>query len=150
MCINYLSLPQETYKELDAFTKCPDHEQSDSTVVAIMSHGKGGNHNEGTLIFTSNGAHIPSEDILSRFNNTSCPLLKGKPKIFLFQFCRGDSIDQGLRAQHMPMVMGRTVTDGNPVPQVQPIQYERSFDDMLIAYSTLPGNTIFNINEVSS
>ena len=100
-----------------------------------MSHGKGGNHNEGTLIFTSNGSYIPSEDILSRFNNTSCPLLKGKPKIFLFQFCRGDSIDQGLRAQHMPTVMGRTVTDGNPVPQVQPIQYERSFDDMLIAYS---------------
>lgn len=34
--------------------------------------------------------------------------------------------------------LGRTVTDGNPVPIVS-TEIERAVDDMLIAYSTLPG-----------
>ena len=33
----------------------------------------------------------------------------------------------------------RTVTDGHPTLSIPPMQYERAFDDMLIAYSTLPG-----------
>ena len=70
------------------FTKCEEHATADSTVVAVMSHGKGGNHEEGTLIYTRDCNFLSSEDILRRFNNINCPLLKGKPKLFLFQFCR--------------------------------------------------------------
>ena len=53
-----------------------------------MSHGKGGSQNEGTLIYTSDGKFIASEEVISYFNNRGCPALIGKPKIFLFQFCR--------------------------------------------------------------
>ncbi len=52
-----------------------------------MSHGKGGTQSEGTLVYTRDGRFIPSNEVLERFNNKSCPLLKGKPKIFLFQVC---------------------------------------------------------------
>jgi Caspase domain len=44
----------------------------------------------------------------------------------------------------MPTSTRDTVTDGYSVTHVQPFQYERSCDDMLIAYSTLPGNVIFH------
>ena len=65
------------------------HGDADSTIVAIMSHGKSGTLEDGTYIYTKDGrSSLSSEDILRRFNNMNCPLLKGKPKIFLFQFCR--------------------------------------------------------------
>ena len=79
---------QETFQVLNSFAKKDDHIEADSTIVAIMSHGKGGAHDQGTLIYTSDGRFIPSEDVLRIFNNRSCPALKDKPKIFLFQFCR--------------------------------------------------------------
>lgn len=130
---------KEALEELEMFTKCEEHATADSTVVAVMSHGKGGNHEEGTLIYTRDCNFLSSEDILRRFNNINCPLLKGKPKLFLFQFCRGDNIDVGLRNLPPLQSTGRTVTDGNPVPVQLAHDYERSVDDMLIAYSTLPG-----------
>ena len=83
-----IMLYQEALDELEMFTKYQEHEDADSTVVAIMSHGKGGNHEQGTMIYTRDCKFLFSEDILCRFNNINCPLLKGKPKIFLFQFCR--------------------------------------------------------------
>jgi len=129
----------DTHEAIELYTKFDEHQYADSTVVALMSHGKGGNHNEGTLIYTSDGRSIPSEEILSMFNNKSCPLLNGKPKIFLFQFCRGDNIDYGQRTT--PLVRGpmrSTVTDGS-ILHDDGLEFQRSYYDMLVAYSTLPG-----------
>lgn len=128
----------ETNDELELFTKSEDHTEADSVVVAVMSHGKSGTHDEGTLIYTKDCKFFSSEDLLRRFNNLNCPLLKGKPKIFFFQFCRGDNIDIGHRIAPVVFQSGRTVTDGNPVP-TSPTEIERSYGDMLITYSTLPG-----------
>ena len=52
-------------------------------VVAILSHGENGS------IICTNGEKVPIEDILSKFNNREAPPLKGKPKFFIFQSCRG-------------------------------------------------------------
>lgn len=79
---------QATTYELDHFAKRSEHQDADSTIVAVMSHGEGGTHEEGTRICTKDLKYICSEDVLRRFNNVGCPLLKNKPKIFLFQFCR--------------------------------------------------------------
>ena len=78
---------QQTVQVLQSFAKNPLHEGADSTVVVFMIHGKGGNLNENTLIETAD-SEIPSEKVISFFNNNNCPLLKGKPKMFLFQCCR--------------------------------------------------------------
>ena len=31
---------------------------------------------------------ISVKDVMNQFNGTNCPHLRGKPKLFLFQFCR--------------------------------------------------------------
>ena len=36
------------------------------------------------------------EWILSQFNDQNCPQLKGKPKFFVFNACRGDKLDEGV------------------------------------------------------
>ena len=38
---------------------------------------------------------VPTEYVLRRFNNEGCPALKGKPKFFILQACRGDDADFG-------------------------------------------------------
>ena len=36
------------------------------------------------------------EWILAQFNDQNCPHLKGKPKFFVFNACRGDKVDEGV------------------------------------------------------
>ena len=100
--------------------------------MAIISHGREGHLSEGSHILTANALYIPSEDVIRYFSNKSCPNLKGKPKIFLFQFCRGGDIDQGMRDQLIPIVRRKTVTGVSPDHQVQSsqIQLQRSFEAM--------------------
>ena len=64
-------------------------------VVAILSHGENGS------IICTNGEKVLIEDILSKFNNREAPPLKGKPKFFIFQSCRG------LKIGDIPLPSGR-------------------------------------------
>lgn len=81
--------------------------------------------------------------ILEQFNNINCPALINKPKIFIFQICRGDNPHSGVRVQaNHPRVkkqtqncMQRIQSDGISAGQIV-----RNAEDMLIAFSTLPGD----------
>ncbi|KAL4239204.1 hypothetical protein ACF0H5_000021 [Mactra antiquata] len=77
-----------------------DHSNCDCFLFMISTHGleqknalKGGQKDHALvcadeqLIFTSS--------IIEMFNDTNCPSLKGKPKIFLIQACRGEELDHG-------------------------------------------------------
>merc|ERR1712083_767286 len=63
---------------------------SQMCIVIILSHG-----NDGGLINAADGKSVPTEYVLRRFNNDACPALKGKPKFFVLQACRGDEVDFG-------------------------------------------------------
>ena len=54
------------------------------------SHGKDG------VVYAADGQSINMEYIYEFFNNRNCPLLRGKPKFFIVQACRGDRPDQGV------------------------------------------------------
>ena len=60
----------------------------------------------------------------------------------VFSCYRGDNIDFGHRVTPVVFQSGRTVTDGNAVP-TSPTEIERSYGDMLITYSTLPGSIVY-------
>jgi hypothetical protein len=60
----------------------------------------------------------------------------------VFSCYRGDNIDFGHRVTPVVFQSGRTVTDGNAVP-TSPTEIERSYGDMLITYSTLPGSIYY-------
>ncbi len=72
----------EMYKEITSFARQDEHSKADMCVVAILSHGDNG------LVFATEGRTVPTEWILRQFNNQACPMLKGKPKFFIFQACR--------------------------------------------------------------
>ena len=46
----------------------------------------------GVEMFFNHGKVVSTEYVLRRFNNDACPALKGKPKFFVLQACRGDEV----------------------------------------------------------
>lgn len=113
-----------------------DHQAADMAVVAILSHGRHG------LIAAADGRELETEWVLRQFNNDGCPALKGKPKLFIFQACRGDETDYGV----MPRITfseDRTASDARKVipaaVEMGHVYKEVSWEDMIIAYATLPG-----------
>ncbi|XP_073697595.1 caspase b-like isoform X1 [Garra rufa] len=76
------------------FSKRYEHQNSDSTFVVIMSHGKRFDNKDAILGVHYNDRMNPSdiffvEDIFSHLNTVSCPALIDKPKVILIQACRG-------------------------------------------------------------
>lgn len=65
------------------FAKHPDHQLLDSCVVVVLSHGHYDN------FVGSDCAFLSVHDFITCFNAVNAPLLRGKPKIFFFQACRG-------------------------------------------------------------
>lgn len=88
---------------------------------AVLSHG-----NDGILKGTDSES-IVIEDFIAPIK--SCETLVGKPKIFIFQACRGHKLDSGMKP-----VGGST--ESPPPPRVQLIPAEADF---LYAYSTVQG-----------
>lgn len=65
------------------FRSMEEHSKVDSCIVVFMSHGR-----DDTSFFTSDNQYLTVHEVVESFNNRECPLLMGKPKIFIFQFCR--------------------------------------------------------------
>ncbi|XP_064098334.1 caspase Dronc-like isoform X2 [Macrobrachium nipponense] len=67
-------------------------------VVVVLTHGE----NQNTFC-TADLNPMTTDDLLSYFVPSRCPHLKGKPKIFLLQFCRGvymaNQVNMGQRAK---------------------------------------------------
>lgn len=74
-------------KELKSLAENPENESADMMILVVLSHGR-----EGQII-TSDGRGVDTEEIYAQFNNVNCPKLKGKPKFFIVQACRGTDID---------------------------------------------------------
>ncbi|KAL7403938.1 hypothetical protein ABVT39_007491 [Epinephelus coioides] len=68
-----------------------DHSDADCFLLVFLSHGNDDH------VFAKDGK-IPIQDITSLFKGDKCRSLVGKPKIFIFQACRGDKHDDPVTA----------------------------------------------------
>ena len=90
----YLGYAVEVYRNQsaaqirDIFKKMKgrDHKDCNSFVCCILSHGDEG------LIHGVDGIPVKITELVAGIN---CDTLKGKPKMFFFQACRGSGIDKG-------------------------------------------------------
>ena len=69
--------------KLQDFSQDAGHGAGDCTVVCILSHGEEG------YIFGADGKKFELDAVFSLFDNTCCQHLRGKPKLFIIQACRG-------------------------------------------------------------
>ena len=98
-----------------------DHSSSDSLVCCMLTHGK----MEG--VFGADGTLVPVADLASLVKASYCSTLKGKPKMFFVQACRGDDEDRGVQLQS---------DDGEQSVVRRSLPNDADF---LFAYSTAPG-----------
>lgn len=124
----------DMYSEVQKFAGREEHARADMAVLVVLSHGRHG------LVAAADGRELETEWILKQLNNTGCPLLRGKPKLVLLQACRGDEADYGVQPPSLELGEGRTQSDARKIAPVAQEQYrEVSWEDMIVAYSTLPG-----------
>lgn len=110
-----------------------DFNKFDALFLFILSHGT-----KYGICGTDSDAKgelniITESEILSMFDSTSCPSLANKPKIFMFQACRGDLDDQGY-----------SVCDTDAVMVKPPQNYKiniPNFSEFLLVYPCIPGYT---------
>ena len=100
----------------------------DMCIFCIMTHGSNGN------LVDINGEEIDAEDdIIKEFYNTEA--LRGKPKLFLLQYCRGGEMDYGVEeTRGLSDTRQQRVEDKFIFTPKLP-----SVADILIANSTVPG-----------
>ena len=114
---------QEMMMEVRSFASKEEHGEADMAAVVVMSHGREG------VVCTTDHRMVQIDWILKQFNNDECPRLRGKPKLFVFQACRGDDSDYGVST---------TASDSQRSSGGMEMK-ENSWSDMVIAYSTIPG-----------
>ena len=82
------------------------HKDYDVFFCVIMSHG-----NEKNEICTTDNEVININEIQDYFKPKNCPSLRGKPKIFIIQACRGEATDRGQPDPH-----SKSLPPDAPVP----------------------------------
>lgn len=67
-------------EEVKSFCQKAEHNEADSCVVIVMSHGESDN---GHSIVTYDGERVKCSEIWQQLNSKNCPALHGKPKILI-------------------------------------------------------------------
>ncbi|XP_076825776.1 caspase-2-like [Clavelina lepadiformis] len=139
---------KEIWNVLQKFTALEDHRYADCCMVAVMSHGEQG------CFFGRDGNKVDIEHVLQLFGNENCPGLQNKPKILLFQCCRGSNPDKGVDEMDAPTRSERVNSDRIMMPESDIISRASSQSsiysnfvrnklparsDMLIGYATVKG-----------
>ena len=79
--------------KLQCFAQKVEHKETEMGVIIVLSHGDEGG------ICGSDDEVLKTEYILKRFTGDKCPGLLNKPKLFIFQSCRGIERDRGTKVK---------------------------------------------------
>ncbi|XP_018324425.1 caspase Dronc-like [Agrilus planipennis] len=112
--------------KITSFAHDPLLSHADIAVIVVMGHGS--YQLNDTTVIGADGNEVEATWIEEQFNNYNCSYMKMKPKIFIYQVCRGPLNDYG--TSHS--VPRRTEHDSS-------VKSIRTYSDMLIAHSTLSG-----------
>ncbi|XP_042874475.1 caspase-1-like isoform X2 [Penaeus japonicus] len=137
----------ETIKALREFRSNEELASVDSCIVIVMSHGR-----DEKSFYTSDNQFLSVNEVVERFSNRECPALKGKPKIFIFQYCRGGTPDVGVAAgpQLVSNVRRQGLETDASFTSEAIVEKDPTYTDMYIAYSTVEGFVSFRHPERGS
>ena len=123
-----------------------DHSTCNAFVMIVMSHG-----GDGDCILGVDGRDTSVKNLMVEFQEQKCPSLKGKPKVFIIQTCRG-SLQEVSKKQRSPAgdVFSQSVAMASTEEDDKSYDYftsdstlprsvfPREFD-FVLAFATVPG-----------
>ena len=92
--------------EIKEFASELDQDKTEICIICIMSHG-----DRESIQAVDRGKVNIETDILDQFSNGACPTMIGKPKVFLFQACRGNAEDPGMLAETDSLIEATVLND---------------------------------------
>ena len=126
---------QQLLEQLDSVAY-EDHSDYDCFVLWLMTHGKSGE------VFCSDGEKIPIQTAHDFFSQ--CKSLRGKPKLFFIQACRGDDEDEGVSVTTDQVVFAKEYTSKSPASRIP------KHADFLYSYSTVDDHVSYRHPDLGS
>ena len=132
-----------------------DHREFGALFFILMSHG--GNRD---CILGVQGRRTSVENLMVEFQARNCPSLKGKPKVFIIQTCRGfrGCINETF-VSPVGSIQSQDVLSTSPLEDVQstgrPFTADSTLSrsvfpteaDFLLAFATVPGFVSYRLTE---
>ncbi|XP_074108922.1 death regulator Nedd2-like caspase [Cotesia typhae] len=151
----------EIRKEIRDFSKLQKLRHVDCCFVIVSAHGNSTgtekNKNEDSAIHgvdhtgvkSTPNKEITCEEIIQYFSAAKCPNMMGKPKVFVFQACRGINEQKALTSKGSqcknsikPLNLEIDENEENPTNSRVNRSF-RNFEDIAVFQSTLPGYVSF-------
>lgn len=82
-----------TEKEFDRIRDDKSLENVDSIIFFILSHGANSRKRNPFAYYSNDMKKMSLTDLRRSFSDNNCPQLRGKPKLFFCNFCRGPKIE---------------------------------------------------------
>ncbi|CAK8674871.1 unnamed protein product [Clavelina lepadiformis] len=102
---------------------------------------------ETDVVYGVDEEFFPAEDIVRCFDNDNCEHLRGKPKLFFFQMCRGSQADRGVIIDAPDCAQTPLESLNRLLPKYDrtdaPSEHRPTREDILIAFATQKGNCSF-------
>lgn len=143
VCVKEDLKRHEILRECQAFARQPILANVDSMVLAVLSHGTADNMISGT---DGGEIHVINE-ICPIFSAKNCPSLSRKPKMYIFNACRGNKTGHSILNLSQSIQRDELQKDGlNVAGESQVLDTQ----DILLCYSTFPGYTSYRDTEKGS
>lgn len=143
-------------KEIQNFRDLEEHSLYDSCIVIIMSHGL--EMDRSLFVRAHDMGIVAVEWIIEQFSVMNCRQLSGKPKLFFFQMCRGDTRDYGhtiamnhtqselitesgaqMTTESTAVSLPNSTTQTDGKLEAKPGSFVRNVSDMIIVNACAPG-----------
>uniref|UniRef100_A0A3P8Y1G1 Caspase family p20 domain-containing protein n=2 Tax=Esox lucius TaxID=8010 RepID=A0A3P8Y1G1_ESOLU len=135
---------EDMHKAVEDFRDHINHSRTNISCVLVVTSCHGGQD----TIQDARGKTLDVEHIIKPFGDESCPKMKGQPKIFIIDTCRGSNNDTGVESGSI--VDFKLSNEAIATTEYRASRVSPCINDMLVAYAAMTDYTAWMNSFVGS